>query len=133
MKSTRMTGIGVAFVATASCMAGTPLGTGFTYQGQLKQNGQPFTGTASLGFALYDASTDGNLLGTQSVGGVSVNGGLFTVILDFGVPAYIDGQAGWLEISLNGMKLSPRQPLTPAPFSLNTRGISVKPAGADPS
>ena len=53
----------------------TPLGTGFTYQGQLKQNGQPYNGSANLIFKLFDAATGGNLLGTQTLNGVNVSAG----------------------------------------------------------
>src|SRR5439155_6050979 len=116
-------GVLFGFVAIGTCLAGTPLGTAFTYQGKLNQSGSPLTGTANLVFSLYDASSGGTVLGSQTQNGVSVTGGLFTVSLDFGVNAYVDNQARWLEIAVNGTTLSPRQALTPTPFSLNTRGL----------
>src|SRR5262249_41237711 len=74
--------------------AQTPLGPGFTYQGQLKQNGQPFTGAANLAFKLFDAPSGGSLLGTQTLNGVNVSTGLFTVLLnansEFGANAFSD-------------------------------------------
>src|SRR5262249_51355595 len=68
--------------------AATPLGTGFTYQGQLRQNGSPVTGTRNLRFSLWDAQSTspgvgGDQLGaSQTLDNVSVSGGLFTVTLN---------------------------------------------------
>src|SRR5262249_33438333 len=47
---------------------------------------------------------------------VTVSAGLFTVSLDFGASVF-NGTARWLEISVNATVLSPRQPLTIAPFA----------------
>jgi hypothetical protein len=49
------------------------LGFGFTYQGQLKQGGLPFTGNCDFQFALYDALTLGARQGaTQTVSSLTV-------------------------------------------------------------
>lgn len=114
--------IGALALASAS-IAGTPLGTGFTYQGQLKQSGSPFTGSASMTFSLYDAGVGGAFWGAQTVPGVSINGGLFTVMLNdsgqFGASAF-SGERRWLEISVNGATLTPRQEITAGPYALFT-------------
>src|SRR5205085_410688 len=112
----------------------TPLGTGFTYQGQLKQNSAPMNGTVNLRFSLWDAAgsgsppTGGNQIGgTQQITNVSITNGLFTLTLDdlaqFGSTAF-NGQARWLQAevcsdSTCGTRtiLAPRQPVTPAPFA----------------
>src|SRR5207302_3513133 len=69
--------------------AQTPLGTGFTFQGQLKQNSAPMNGTVNLRFSLWDAPgsgsppTGGNQVGgTQQLTNVPINNGLFTVTLN---------------------------------------------------
>ena len=72
----------LAALCLDAALGQTPMGTGFTYQGQLKQNGQPFSGSPNLIFKLFDAASGGNLLGTQTVSGVNVSGGLFTVLLN---------------------------------------------------
>ena len=54
----------VLLAAAAPSLSQTPLGTAFTYQGQLKQNGQPVNGPTDLVFNLYDDPTAGSLLGT---------------------------------------------------------------------
>ena len=110
----------LAVLSLSAATGQTPLGTGFTYQGQLKQNGQPYNGSANVVFRLFDASSGGNLLGTQTLSSVNVSGGLFTVVLDangeFGSSAF-NGASRWLDITANGTALSPRQALTAAPYA----------------
>ena len=99
-------------------------GTAFSYQGRLNAGGVPANGSYDLKFTVYDALADGNAVGgplTNSEAGLT--NGLFTVALDFG--SVFDGNARWLEIGVrtNGAAvdfttLSPRQPLTPAPYAL---------------
>jgi hypothetical protein len=106
--------------------AAAAIGTAFTYQGQLKDaGGSPVTNTCDFQFRLYDDETDGSQVGsTLTETAVPVSAGLFTVQLDFGASAFT-GSARWLKISVrcpagggSYEALSPRQPLTPAPFSL---------------
>src|SRR5438045_9730216 len=104
----------LAVAEASTAVAQTPLDASFTYQGQLKQSGAPFSGSADLQFALYDALTGGNQLGTQSLAGVTIANGLFSVVLngagEFG-PSAFTGDARWLEIAVNGVALAPRQGL----------------------
>jgi hypothetical protein len=108
-------------LCAATVSAQTPLGSGFTYQGRLDQNGQPFSGSADLVFKLYDAAVGGASLGTHAINGVGVSDGLFAVILntggEFGGGAF-DGNERWLEITVNQTPMVPRQPLTAAPYAL---------------
>ncbi|MHC4695327.1 MAG: autotransporter outer membrane beta-barrel domain-containing protein [Planctomycetota bacterium] len=107
----------------------TPLGTAFTYQGQLKQAGVPVNGTADFVFRVWNAETGGAIVGSEDPDSVEVVDGLFTVRLDFGAGAF-RGDARWLEVEVefpsgtgNWATLSPRQPLTAAPYALQTRGL----------
>jgi hypothetical protein len=75
-------GLFFASLAVFAARAQTPLGTAFTYQGQLKQTGSPYGGAANLVFRLYNAQTGGSLLGTQTLNGIVVSAGLFTVQLN---------------------------------------------------
>ncbi|MDD5369237.1 MAG: hypothetical protein PHQ40_09135 [Anaerolineaceae bacterium] len=73
----------------------------FSYQGQLKQNGNPYTGTCNFTFKLWDGVEAGSQLGAdQAIPGVVVTGGVFTVQLNgagqFGPQAFSGGQR-WLE------------------------------------
>ncbi|UCF34697.1 MAG: hypothetical protein JSV78_05210, partial [Phycisphaerales bacterium] len=67
--------------------AQTPVGTAFTYQGQLKQAGLPVTGDADMVFHLWDAETGGDLYDSLGISFIPVVDGLFTVELDFGLDA----------------------------------------------
>lgn len=136
--------IGVILAAT-SAQADVPLGTAFTYQGQLKEGGAPVNSTADLEFALWDADEDGSQVGlTVRVNNVDITDGLFTVEVDFGVEAY-NGAERWVEIAVRTphdpgdtepfTTLSPRQKLTAAPYATHAlRNWSFNGnAGTDPN
>lgn len=101
--------------------------TEFTYQGRLLNNNLPPTAVFDFEFRLFNAETGGAALGTLQRSGVSVSNGIFTVRLDFG--AQFDGAARFLEIAVRPAgggaftNLSPRQPITSAPYSI--RGSSA--------
>lgn len=102
----------------------TPLGTGFTYQGELLSSGTPYSGTCDFQFGLYDAATMGTAVGELSVPGVTVAEGIFTTQLDFGSDKFT-GDNRWLEIWVRCpagggtyQQLLPRQALTAAPYAL---------------
>ena len=89
----------------------------FTYQGVLKQSGSPFTGQASVQFTLFDADVGGVPLDAQSFPALDVVDGVMTVDLDFRA-FIVDASPRWIEVTVDGQVLSPRQPLRPAPFAL---------------
>lgn len=141
-----------AWIVSLGCLAtlsqAAPLGTAFTYQGQLKKSGDRVTDTCSFQFTLWDDPATGTCpVGGNQVGptlcfaaaptaecpaptgpAVAVAEGLFTVQLDFGVNAF-EGSARWLQMSVQCSDdagftaLCPRQELTAAPYSLQTRCI----------
>ncbi len=130
------------FLTTSSAWATTPLGTGFTYQGHLQQDGARVNDACDCQFSLWDDASAGAQVGpTRTFDGAGSNpppvvvaDGLFSVELDFGAAAFND-EARWLQIAVacpsGGVlqPLSPRQPVTAAPYSLQTRGILVDAAG----
>jgi len=101
------------------------LGTAFTYQGQLNQEGLPTDGEFDLEFRLFsDAAGNTPVGGVVAHGDVPTSDGRFTVPLDFG--QVFDGNALWLQIRVRPgastnpgdfVTLSPLQPLTAAPFA----------------
>jgi peroxiredoxin len=114
-----------------SAQEATALGTAFSYQGSLTDNGNAATGNYDMQFYLRDAASGGNPVGTtNTLAPVSASNGLFTVLLDFGTGIFT-GNSLWLEIGVrtNGSvspysTLSPRQPLTPSPYAIMANNAS---------
>ena len=130
-----MVAMALAFVSVRAEPQAEPVGSAFTYQGQLKSGGEPVTDACDMEFRLYaDAG------GTSQVGllvglPVPVADGYFTVELDFGGNAF-NGDARWLGIQVQctgdpGMVNLGLQPLTPTPYALGApwSGLSGVPAG----
>ena len=100
-------------------------GTALTYQGRLLNAGEPANGLFNVDFNLWDDPVVGIQIGsTVMFNSLPISDGLFTVELDFGANAF-DNNDRWLEIVINGTELTPRQPITRAPYSIQTRGIFV--------
>lgn len=98
-----------------------------TYQGQLKSNGRPVTATADFRARLWDAPTGGTIVaGFEPIAGVQVVNGLFTIelLLDTEPAAVFGGGTRYLELLVavpagtDSIPLTPRQPITAAPFAL---------------
>lgn len=97
----------------------------FTYQGQLHEAGSPADGFFNMEFRLFDAMSGGAQVGSSIViASQQVSDGVFSSQLDFG---YLDfgGDQYWLEIVVDGTALTPRQPITASPYSIQTRGLFV--------
>ncbi|MCA9752160.1 MAG: hypothetical protein KC591_08220, partial [Gemmatimonadetes bacterium] len=115
----------------ASPVSGAPLGTAFTYQGELTDVGAPVSGSGDFRFTLHDDEAAGIVVGAPlQIDDVTLAAGRFTVQLDFG--DVFDGNALWLEIGVRTPHdpsdtapftiLNPRQPLTAAPFAQHALG-----------
>src|SRR5260221_7603213 len=114
------------------------LGTGFTYQGQLKNGSSPISGNCGMAFRLYDDPTAGALVGNPITTTVLVTAGLFTVGLDFGAGVFT-GPARWLDIrvkcgaDVGFTGLTPRQALTAAPYAFALPGLYTQPNATSPN
>ncbi len=106
MKMTSRTVMLTMWVPLCAALA-DPVGTAFTYQGQLKQGGVPLDGTADFVFTLWDAATEGAQVGPtltfDGLGGnpppILITNGLFNVKLDFGSVLFT-GQGRCLEVAV---------------------------------
>jgi hypothetical protein len=115
----------VILVLTVGAVQAAPIGTAFTYQGRLMENGQPANGTFDFIFAPYNAASGGGTVASQVLlEDIPVSQGYFTVLLDFYL-AFNAGDAVWLQIWVRPgpstdayTALSPRQALTPTPYAL---------------
>jgi hypothetical protein len=103
--------------------------TAFTYQGQLKNGGQPVSGVHDLRFTLFTAASGGVQVGSaQCVDNVPVVDGVFTTPIDFG-QQFATPAARFLQIELRAdagltcatttgfTVLSSRQALTATPLA----------------
>jgi len=110
-----------------------PLGTAFTYQGRLIDANKAADGLYDMQFKLFDAVSGGSKVGPDvNVAEVDVVDGYFTVALDFG--NVFNGNNRWLEIGVRPgdqndpnvyTTLDPRQKITPTPYALHVKNISV--------
>ncbi|HTA29887.1 MAG TPA: tail fiber domain-containing protein [Candidatus Cybelea sp.] len=106
-------------------------GTAFSYEGQLMDTGATANGLYDLQFILYDASVGGSQVGPILTNTATpVSNGLFTVVLNFG-PGIFTGANYWLDLAArtNGtslfIELSPRQELTPTPYTIFAEGANA--------
>lgn len=108
----------------------------FTYQGFLSRNGSPAQGLFDFSFSLFDVASGGTALaGPLQFNSKAVNQGLFTVELDFGADVF-SGQPRYLSIGVRPdsstggyTTLSPRQPLTAAPYAIYAQNIPLDGSG----
>ncbi len=105
--------------------------TAFTYQGKLNDNGASANGIYDLRFTIYDAVTNGNVIGSSLTNAATtVSNGLFTVSLDFG-PNVFNGSARWMDIAVrtNGggvfSTLTPRQAITSTPYAIQSANATA--------
>jgi hypothetical protein len=123
-----------------------PLGNGFTYQGHLTDGGVPANSVYDFEFMLYDAEVDGTLIDIDHAYDVTVEEGVFTVLIDEFDSGVFDGNARWLAIGVRPgdesgayTPLVPRQPVSPSPYALYAveagnvawDGITTRPLGLD--
>jgi hypothetical protein len=108
---------------TSPAAAPGPSATTVNYQGRLADNGgTPLDGTYGMTFALYDASTGGSLVwGPESHAAVLVSDGLFSVGLGSqtsgGIPTSVWNGDRYLEITVGGETLSPRELIRSVPIA----------------
>ncbi|GMV31493.1 MAG: hypothetical protein AMXMBFR59_36180 [Rhodanobacteraceae bacterium] len=122
-----------AFIAFTLAVTGAataaPQLPDFVYQGRLEQNGAPANGNFDLIFTLFDAPTNGNPVGATVIeNGFPVVDGLFSVSLSF--PGAFDGEQRYLQVTVGGVPLLPRQAVATAPVAQYALSGSISgPAG----
>lgn len=99
----------------------------FTYQGRLNDSGVAFPTNGQYDFRFDLVDPANNPVGaTQTLTGVQVTNGVFTVQLDFGSDPFLPGANRYLVIAVKRpadptyVVLAPRQQLTSTPFAIQT-------------
>ncbi|PNU18795.1 hypothetical protein C2E25_15800 [Geothermobacter hydrogeniphilus] len=106
-----------------------------SYQGVLTDSGgASVNGVVTLEAAIFDAASGGNRLWGETHTAVTVTNGSYHIQLGSGVPLsgsppldtnLFAQSERWLQISVNGEVLLPRQPLSGTPFALRAAGVCV--------
>ncbi|MHC4597786.1 MAG: hypothetical protein ACYS47_02160, partial [Planctomycetota bacterium] len=108
-----------------------------SFQGKLTDTtGNPITSAVDLRFTLWDASSGGNSLWTETLGGITPDGnGLYNVMLGGVTPFTVNfDNPYWLEVevtpagTMNWESLSPRYQLGASPYAMtaaNLEGLTV--------
>lgn len=111
--------------------------TAFTYQGNLKNAGQPANGLHDFRFALFDAASGGAQVGaTQCVDNILISEGLFAATVDFG-SQFASASPRFLQVEVRAdtgltcgnlagfVILGERQPITSAPVAGHAKVAST--------
>jgi len=115
----------LSIVTMDRARAQVTVGTGLTYQGQLRQDGAALSEFVDFEFRLFTLPEGGTQVGPTAVRPFTlVENGLFSTLLDFGNSAF-NGDARFLEISARNpagsgefVVLDPRQAITAAPYAV---------------
>ncbi|HAH31330.1 MAG TPA: hypothetical protein DCL44_03335 [Elusimicrobia bacterium] len=97
----------------------------FTYQGNLRQSGFLVNGQRAMIFRVYGSSVSNVELCPSLEHNVNISTGVFRVTLE---PEITDWHSGsmWLELEVEGNRMSPREELTPSPYAINSLMLSGK-------
>jgi hypothetical protein len=124
----------LAFACAEQTLA-APIGSGFTYQGQLTDANTPADGAYDLQFALFTSAAGGSAVDTLSFDDLEVERGLINVSLDF-TDAPFTGQALWIEVRVRQgastgsyTTLAPRQVLNATPYAMHALSGNPGPQG----
>lgn len=124
-----------------SAFAAEAVGTGITYQGYLEDADGPVTDNCDFQFSVFGSDSGTDQFGsTQTHTNVWVENGYFTVQdLNFGSDIF-QGDERFLEIAVSCptgtnsySTLSPRQPITPAPYALALPGLWTQQKSPSPN
>ncbi|XOV89506.1 MAG: hypothetical protein ACFHX7_06380 [Pseudomonadota bacterium] len=122
-----------ATIVSASALA---IPQSMPYQGTLfDEQGFPVNGSVEVVVGLFGSANSSDLLYSERHANVQVSGGLFEVFIGAGqaingnfVSSRTDRAEEWIEVSINGETLTPRQRVSSAPYAF-VAGDSVRLGG----
>ncbi len=125
----------VALVMSTAVNAGVP--GMINYQGHLTHSGgDPVSDNVDMHFAVYDALSGGSSLWSESHVGVTVDSGMFSVVLGSttAIPVTVfDNEELWLQITVGGEVIDPRTRLVAAPYAHRASSVYGFTPGPDNS
>jgi len=115
---------------------------GINYQGRLESIGFPHTGTVIMSFAVFTVPTGGFGIWFSPSMNVTVLGGIFGVTLDIPKETLMGSTQKYLEVTVDGQIITPRDPLRSVPYAkiaesvegsidISTGGLKFTTAGGD--
>lgn len=133
-----MKSLSKVFVVLAVCLlAGSASAQApemFRYQGRLVDGTNLVNATLPMSFKLYDAQTDGALLYEDSNSVLVVDGLYATMIgndtVSGSLTNALTNTAVYLELTIDGETLSPRERLVSVPYALGTESGDTEPSGS---
>lgn len=98
-----------------------------SFQGRLTDSlNNPLAGSYNFAFAIYAAQTGGSPLWSESQNGITVANGVLMAELGSGTPiqdSVFSAAQRYLEITVNGTTLAPRQRLLSVPYAMNAQAL----------
>ena len=122
--------------STSSSYSGVP--QMINYQGKVTDDqGNPLNGNYDMIFSIYDALTGGNQLWSETQPEVSVENGIFSVLLGSTTPEGIplgvfNGEIRYLEVQVGSDLMTPRKEMVSVPYAFAT-ATSVGPCWQCPA
>jgi len=99
-----------------------------SFQGRLTDNlNNPLAGSYNFDFAIYAAQTGGAALWTETQNGITVANGVLMAELGSSSPipeSVFSSAQRYLEITVNGTTLAPRQRLLSVPYAMNAQTLN---------
>lgn len=121
----------VVCVLFSTCLMAGPVGSQFTYQGSLTDNGSPATGEYDMWFELLENESDQFPLADVVFNDVEVEKGLFSVVLDFGAGVF-DGDDYFIRVLVRPgdsndtfTLLEPVQRINAAPYAIQSEFLDA--------
>jgi hypothetical protein len=118
----------VAGVLLCQAIPAVAVPQGIPYTGRLSyESGAPYQGTAAISVALYSSAEGSDVVWAPfTFNGVEVSGGVFGVVLGGGGSPPVSGAALasaelWIQFTVNGTPLAPRQRVLSVPYALEAR------------
>lgn len=97
------------------------------YQGYLQDaSGNPATGSVNIAIALYTNASSGAAVYTEDMGLVALDKGIYSFLYGSNEAAManaLTNAEAWLELTISGLALSPRQRLVAVPYALMAKTI----------
>ena len=99
----------------------------FNYQGRLvATNGVPVNGTLTVVSRIYDQAAGGSHLWEQTSNGVAALNGIYSLeIGDDDLGTVLTNSACWLEMTIDGDALAPRQRLVSVPYAIRAKSAET--------